>query len=103
MDFVSFECPEGFVFRDTNDYTQYAFCQDTSYAYDFESTEDPCVRECKNFFFCCVVQYLRLDSAIECPPAPYFQPNSTEGTWDYNTTANIRTYKHEIVYECPIG
>ena len=46
MDYVSFTCPEGYVFEDSNNITHYAFCYNTTFVLEYDPSKR-CVRKYK--------------------------------------------------------
>ena len=47
LDYVTFECPLGYVVEGSSNVTNYAFCHNWIYAYKFDMTKS-CVRKCQS-------------------------------------------------------
>ncbi len=44
-DFVSFQCPEGYLFDQANESTAYAVCHNWRWLYSYQPDDDVCIRE----------------------------------------------------------
>ncbi|XP_059096703.1 uncharacterized protein LOC131891197 [Tigriopus californicus] len=90
LDFVSFQCPEGYVFEGSNNITHYAMCHNWEYLYLFDRTA-----RCER---------------VACPCPPKFSKDSVvSGTTDWNTKfwtcLENETFPQDthITYTCPEG